>query len=114
MFLENKELVPDPASLGPMVGCGRGRGWLWVLQTRHTCNQSLLIIHPIKPGLSTTSVPDYSLLNEPPGDSPLNNTSWFHPGSSSQHPADPTCSCVHINKLCSSFNYFPVCFGVRT
>ncbi|CAB1434779.1 unnamed protein product [Pleuronectes platessa] len=37
-----------------------------------------------------------------------------HPAS--QHPADPTCSCVHINKLCSSFNYFPVCvcFGVRT
>ncbi|CAB1438100.1 unnamed protein product [Pleuronectes platessa] len=30
-----------------------------------------------------------------------------HPAS--QHPADPTCSCVHINKLCSSFNYFPVC-----
>ncbi|CAB1460423.1 unnamed protein product [Pleuronectes platessa] len=30
------------------VGCGRGRGWLRLLQTRHTCTQSQLIIRSIK------------------------------------------------------------------
>ena len=136
-------LSPFSLLLPVEVGCGRGRGWLWMLQTRHTCNQSLLIIHPIKAcschhfsaGLFTTQryrvrcrdsnlhclwissnlcfTPTQNLLVT------LHSTTLLvlipdHPAS--QHPAAPTCSCVHMNKLCSSFNYLPVCvcFGVRT